>query len=169
MEISIAARGWQGAEWDGYYPDDLPADWRLDYYANEFFAVLVPHAAWRSAHDEALLEWQEQVSDDFRFFYEVDGAGEDEVARLQQLLKDDDFSAHWGGIVTASSPCSQSPFEGESVNVLNLSEPMALRPLREAMESAIKAAGSRLLVVVEPEAASTMRSARDLAQLLGGG
>ena len=69
--IEVAAYGWQGAVWDGLYPDDIPEDWRLDYYANEFFAVVVPYAEWQGEEDETLLEWQEQVSDDFRFYWEL--------------------------------------------------------------------------------------------------
>lgn len=35
--LLIGSLGWQHAGWQGnYYPEDLPADWRLGYYSNEF-------------------------------------------------------------------------------------------------------------------------------------
>lgn len=38
---------WRHAGWHSrYYPDDLPEDWRLAYYANEFRCVGVPLNAW---------------------------------------------------------------------------------------------------------------------------
>lgn len=41
--IEVGARGWACQD---YYPDDLPEDWQLDYYANEFSVLLVPRARW---------------------------------------------------------------------------------------------------------------------------
>jgi len=39
-ELVVGARGWEHAQWlETYYPDDLPEDWQLDYYANEFGCV----------------------------------------------------------------------------------------------------------------------------------
>jgi hypothetical protein len=170
MKIEIAARGWQGREWDGYYPDDLPEDWRLDYYANEFFAVLVPYNDWSTAGDDELLEWMEQVSDDFVFYWELDTAEHGSRERLQALLGKVDFAAHWGGVVGLSgvSPFSQLPFAEGSVALLCLTDNFELRPLRQAMEEAMSEPANKLLVVVEATAAQSLHSARDLAQLLGG-
>ncbi len=41
--IEIGAMGWDCRD---FYPDDLPEEWRLDYYANHFSALLVPSAQW---------------------------------------------------------------------------------------------------------------------------
>jgi hypothetical protein len=168
MEIAVAAYGWQGGEWDDFYPDDLPLEWRLDYYANEFFSVLVPHAEWSVLDDEALLYWQEEVSDDFTFFWELPAGEEAGVARLQSLLANEAFGAHWGGVVDLSldSPCAQRPFVDGALAMLRLTENLELRPLREAMEGAMAGGTSRLLVVVEAAAAGSLRPARDLAQML---
>ncbi len=38
----VLAVGWDHPAWQGsFYPDDLPADWRLTYYANEVPGVLL--------------------------------------------------------------------------------------------------------------------------------
>ena len=40
--LRLGARGWRHAHWENdFYPDDLPPDWQLAYYANEFSTVLV--------------------------------------------------------------------------------------------------------------------------------
>lgn len=171
MEIDIAALGWQGSEWEGFYPDEMPADWRLDYYANEFFAVVVPYPEWSLADDETVMEWLEQVSDDFRFYWELQEGDAAATARLQALLHDEAFVAHWGGVVDARGPAllPQSPFGSETFALLSLQQNVALRPLRVEMEQAMAQGGSRLLVVVSAGAAETLRPARDLALLFGGG
>ncbi len=41
--VLIGACGWEHRGWNGgFYPEDLPADWRLGYYANAFRVVLIP-------------------------------------------------------------------------------------------------------------------------------
>ncbi len=41
--LHAAARGWDFGPWLGrFYPEDLPPEWRLSYYSNEFSAVVVP-------------------------------------------------------------------------------------------------------------------------------
>lgn len=171
MEIEIAAHGWQGSEWDHLYPDDLPPEWRLDYCANEFFAVVVPYSEWSQAADELLLGWSHQVAEDFRFYWELPGEAVAARRRLQHLLGEGEFAAHWGGVVdfTAALPLAQSPFSQERLALLLLQQGMELRPLRQAMEGAMAQGGTRLLVVVAATALGSLRPARDLALLLGGG
>ena len=37
MSITLGVSNWQDFAADGgYYPDDLPQDWKLSYFANEF-------------------------------------------------------------------------------------------------------------------------------------
>jgi hypothetical protein len=171
MEIAIAARGWQGSEWDHFYPDDMPAEWRLDYYANEFFAVVVPYQEWSQAADEVVLGWMQQVAEEFRFYWELPPEALAARRRLQGLLGEREFAAHWGGVVDleAAVPRAQNLCSEERLLLLHLEQNLALRPLRQAMEGAIAQGGSTLLVVVEATALESLRPARDLAWLLGGG
>lgn len=171
MEITIAACGWLGPEWDHFYPDDLPAEWRLDYYANEFLAVMVPYVEWSVAADEVLLAWPQKVADDFRFFWELPPEAVAACARLQRLRGEDEFAAHWGGVVdfAAAPPLSQTPFGHERLALLRLQHNMGLRPLRQAIDGALGQGEAHLLVVVEASAADSLRATRDLALLLGGG
>jgi Protein of unknown function DUF72 len=71
--INVGAYGWLHPHWENnFYPEDLPADWRLGYYSNEFNTVLVPAFYWHQQHladCEALLD---DVHPEFRFFIEYD-------------------------------------------------------------------------------------------------
>jgi hypothetical protein len=68
--LMLAAVGLEGPGWDReYYPDDLPEDWRLDYYANEFRGLLIPAAVW--AEDPDVGQWLEDVSEAFVFYFQL--------------------------------------------------------------------------------------------------
>lgn len=71
MNLSVGAWGWKHPEWekDVFYPDDLPVDWQLSYYSNEFDVVVVPATYWGvEGYDEE--DWLDDVEDDFGFYIE---------------------------------------------------------------------------------------------------
>lgn len=71
-DIIVAARGWSHSDWCGdFYPDDLPEDWQLAYYSNEFRAVLVPAMAFSGIDPLEVERWVEDASEDFGFCLEV--------------------------------------------------------------------------------------------------
>ena len=85
-DLLLGARDWEHPSWGvDFYPEDLPADWRLSYYANEFQAVMVPTARWMGSSPEDLRQWQEEVPQGFRFYFEVDDGGQVEA-----------WMQHWG-------------------------------------------------------------------------
>ena len=68
--LQLGTRGWRHAHWQNtFYPDDLPEDWQLAYYANEFSTVLVPVEAWSQQADVA--QWLDDVPEGFRFYMEA--------------------------------------------------------------------------------------------------
>jgi len=71
--IRVGACDWQHPQWQhNFYPDDLPQDWRLSYYANELSTVLVPQARWQAhwqAEDADFEQWAEDVPEGFRFYF----------------------------------------------------------------------------------------------------
>lgn len=74
--LRYGARGWEHPGWAGtFYPDDLPPQWRLAYYANEFATVLVPWERWIGAPAAELAGWVEETGERFRFLLEVADAG----------------------------------------------------------------------------------------------
>ena len=69
--INTGAYGWHHPHWlDTFYPDDLPADWRLGYYSNEFNAVLIPADYWPAGFMLESEGWLDQVHPGFQFYIE---------------------------------------------------------------------------------------------------
>ncbi|NNF96155.1 MAG: DUF72 domain-containing protein [Halobacteria archaeon] len=69
--LFIGACGWSHSNWAvDFYPEDLPLDWRLSYYANEFPVVLVTAEEWRIPEADA-TQWCEESEASFRFVLEV--------------------------------------------------------------------------------------------------
>ena len=85
--LRIGARGWLHPGWEAtFYPDDLPEEWRLGYYANEFSTVLLPAEQWLAADGEALAEWAEEAHEGFRFVLESDGASAERLSAAAQAM-----------------------------------------------------------------------------------
>lgn len=78
MDINVGAWGWKHVSWeqDVFYPDDLPADWRLAYYSNEFDLVVIPASYWDETEEE---NWLDDVEDDFVFFIDWPVTGSEEI------------------------------------------------------------------------------------------
>lgn len=78
--ILIGTAGWQHPQWinDGFYPDDLPEDWYLSFYANEFPMVLVPDEQWEEAAtaEQIVAEILEQATPGFKCVFELDLSGD---------------------------------------------------------------------------------------------
>ncbi len=74
--IKAGAYGWSHAHWSddsraqSYYPQDLPQEWRLGYYSNDFDRVLVPAASWQEETLPDCEDWLHSVHPEFRFFVE---------------------------------------------------------------------------------------------------
>jgi hypothetical protein len=74
--VLLGVSGWEWPDWeDGFYPADMPPEWRLAYYNTQFSCVFVPAAQWRRATDETLRQWEEDTHGQFLFLLEeVPGA-----------------------------------------------------------------------------------------------
>jgi hypothetical protein len=70
--IELAAFGWEREDWLAeYYPEDLPPDWRLGFYANEYRNVLVPMSFW--SNDPDVDEWPDLAEKGLGFYFYIDG------------------------------------------------------------------------------------------------
>lgn len=75
MGIAVGSRGWDHDHWAGsYYPHDLPPEWRLGYYANEFRGVLLPAPALAAAGAQTLTGWLDDMPEGFALWLELDPA-----------------------------------------------------------------------------------------------
>lgn len=70
--LDIVTLGWDLPGWLGkFYPEDLPPEWRLTYFANEFPAVLIPLRLWAGADVRQMRRWAGDVHQNFRFYLEL--------------------------------------------------------------------------------------------------
>lgn len=84
MLLDLAAYGWTSPAWSPLYPEDLPEEWRLDYYCNEFSSLVVPSADWAAASIDEAASWLSEAPEGFRFFWEL--ADVDGASRLLELV-----------------------------------------------------------------------------------
>lgn len=86
VSFIVGSRGWDHQAWaDSYYPEDLPESWRLSYYSNEFYGVLVPASEWLNCSSDTWSDWMGDVSGNFQFFLEVETVASGELQRLKQF------------------------------------------------------------------------------------
>ena len=87
--IRFGCYGWDDPRWQAsYFPDDLPADWRLPYFANDAACVLVPvsqFSAMTPAQIGALAI--DELRDEFRFYLDASDAGLPSAAIVDSLEK----------------------------------------------------------------------------------
>lgn len=87
-ELRIGTSDWEHEDWvGGFYPNDLPDDWRLGYYSNRLKSVLVPAARVLRLAAEEIATWPEDVYPEFRFVIEIDMAELSESGALLERLK----------------------------------------------------------------------------------
>lgn len=84
MQIELAAYGWEGTQWSTFYPDEMPPEWRLEYYSNEFSSLVVPAADWAKASIDEASAWLEAVPEGFHFYWEI--ANAEDASRLLELV-----------------------------------------------------------------------------------
>lgn len=73
MPLLPVRSGWD--PWSGddpFFPDDLPEEWRLAYFANICWAVAVPAARWRAAGIAGAYDWARDTPPRFRFYLEAE-------------------------------------------------------------------------------------------------
>lgn len=96
--LRVGSYGWQHPHWLGsFYPDDLPADWQLGYYANEFNTVLVPTHYLQDDCD--IEQWLDDVHEAFRFYLQAPVARES-LQRFEQQCAQ--LGSYLGGVVSQS-------------------------------------------------------------------
>src|SRR5215471_16366424 len=68
MKVLSGTSGFSYKEWKGsFYPEDLPAEEMLRYYASKLPAVEINNTFYRMPRAEMLAKWAEQVPDGFQF------------------------------------------------------------------------------------------------------
>jgi len=96
--VFLGVVGWEWADWErGFYPEDMPTDWRLTYYNTQFNCVFVPSSHWSALPETEFKQWAEDTHDQFLFLLEG-GAGASVPAPLQgraRIVHRSDPDLYW--------------------------------------------------------------------------
>lgn len=81
---ALLVRGWSHESWvHGYFPTDLPRDWRFSYATNDLSALVIPASDWSALTKEelgyslqlsesAVQTWINDVPDGFEIYLELE-------------------------------------------------------------------------------------------------
>ncbi|MGB5564256.1 MAG: hypothetical protein WBN02_18285 [Sedimenticolaceae bacterium] len=70
--LLLGTVGWERPDWlQGYYPDDLPPEWRLAYYANDCGCVVLSAETWALADPERLQDQLHEAQGRLVYFLEA--------------------------------------------------------------------------------------------------
>ncbi|NOX42999.1 MAG: hypothetical protein GXP19_04600 [Gammaproteobacteria bacterium] len=118
-DILIGATGWNHEAWVGsYYPENLPEDWRLSFYSNEFTTVLVPECDWINIQKEDIEQWINDTHDEFIFFFEANlttNTAIDQIQRAANLLESQNKDRSQVGALLITVPPETS--EADLLNI----------------------------------------------------
>jgi uncharacterized protein YecE (DUF72 family) len=68
MKLQVGTSGFSYKEWKGpFYPEDLPANEMLRYYAERLPSVEINNTFYRMPKESVVESWAEQAPEDFRF------------------------------------------------------------------------------------------------------
>lgn len=94
-QLGVGLAGWRDAAWAAdYFPPDLPADWRMDYYANEHDCLWLSQAEWGAVGPAMWAEWADAVGEGFRFYLQAADSDPAQHAALEAA-----FGARLGGLL----------------------------------------------------------------------
>ncbi len=89
--LQLGLLGWgDGLQKSGFFPDDLPSEWRLTYLSNELDCVAVPLEGLHDLDPEMVEEWAEDTHDRFGFYLLLPGFNprqEDQLHLFRNLLQ----------------------------------------------------------------------------------
>lgn len=90
--LRLGTLDWRHKSWEGeYYPEDMPEEWQLDYYSNQFQCVLLPMAAWLNLSEADVEDWVDDLEGEaFEIYLLLSLPAEESVAldsMLAQLLR----------------------------------------------------------------------------------
>ena len=159
----VGALEWRHPGWHGlWYPEDLPQEWRLAYYANEFPALLVMVNA---GEEEAPEAWSDELPDRFRLL--LAGAGAPALAERAAAALGERF----GGVVVEATlwrPGAPPPAPARhGVVPAGPHTPAALRAMLEAFIAQCPPGERHLFVEGSPPSLEVMRNLQLVAQMLG--
>lgn len=180
---------WRWPQWNGrYYPDDLPEDWRLSYYANEFETIVLPEDVWRGREAE-LEECLADLPSVFAVWLEVRNAAIDDFpvgveSVVGALLRGTDhpslrsradllvatFNDDVPGLARCWTPRGGADRDLAPIGIVTAQSVGTPRQMRTCIEEIARAADGRegyLILEGTPPPIELLADAKAIAQLMG--
>jgi len=164
--IGVAALDWASAGLVGFYPDDVPQEWQLTWYANFCMAVVVPPDRWLEADPDLIAQWCEQTQSNFWFYLLCDTS--EQVSQAVELSRA--FSVKFAGLLLSEgimfSDCNVTMLQFGST-ALRCTED-DLRSARVQINSWLATfSGDHGLIVLDGSIASQIKEVQTLLELMG--
>lgn len=96
--VRIGAMDWRDPAWTGsFYPDDMPEEWRLSFYASQYNCVFLQAANWRQASPLEYGQWRDDVHGQFVFLLEgeVQATPPDALVQKARIINTTDPQILW--------------------------------------------------------------------------
>ena len=166
--LTIVPNDWRHAVLEkGFYPEDLPEDWRMDYFLGQFGCAIIPAADWMGAESEDVEDFLAELEDSLNpsnsLIFKLEETVELEVvqsvfcsmsqalrARVVAFLADSDDVAEIEGVpvISDKTPAAKIPSFGTLVSIDEVpSDPVSQTKL---LQNLVQEHGeSNLLVLVQ--------------------
>lgn len=162
-ELIVAPRGWTHPGWDGnFFPADLPDDWRLSYFSNEFRAVVVPEPDWLEAPVVEIERWVNDTPEEFAFYLEMAGPAVD-WSRVAELIQP--LAGQMGGFILR--PDAVDP--DLAMMAASLDAATALAPVSLLLPEGVEPSAEGLGLLAESGAELGWRAGHGVPYWRGGG
>ena len=136
-DLLIGTAGWENEKWvGGFYPEDLPEDWRFGYYTNRLRSVLVPAMVWNTADTESIVATMlEDLYQEFRMVleWELTGRADDLVATHEFLQKSRPIDANVDAYLV-SVPGTANETVLQAIDLLNQHHPVCLKTIHAQVD-----------------------------------
>ena len=143
--------------WTAFYPDGLPEDWRLPYYAQYWKDLLVPSRDWaRHVSDRG---WLDEVPEDLSLYFEVPSSARGANSAMQTLAQA--LGTRLGGFLLDHDDLPVDPglcayaFTGAP-----------FPPMPGARDVAAYAGTAGSVLVAEPQPGLSLRHRREMLEMM---
>lgn len=166
--LLIGCVGWRHPAWQvSYYPDDLPEDWQLGFYANDCGCVLLSPADLQALDVAELEDALDDLPDDFVFLLDQ-----------QQQLLSDDYLELFSSVNLVQIGSAEVQLAWRNINlgvnqqgevkltILDVAAPVDLRALKDAL-LALPNTCQYLVLRGESVTPALAQEVQQLAEMLG--
>jgi hypothetical protein len=86
--VFLGVADWERPDWQAaFYPEELPEEWRIAYYANQFLCVWIGREVWSRLAPAEAERWLAETPDYFRFVLEAPDGDAGAGGAIPEILR----------------------------------------------------------------------------------